>query len=483
MSTFKGDNLLAKSRSGNHAGRRRRRAALTAAALTLPLTISGIGLAIAWLPAGGATAATTKLTEVPRSVKVAQRHADHRGWHRTATGGSPSAPASRPSTPATQPSTPASQPSTPGTGGSGSGHWQGGSQPGGDGDEHGHEGSYGGSWQGGLPGGSCGSCDHGWGGSGDNGNSWASSGDNGNSWGSSGDHGGCGSCAHGWGWSHSPLAVSVIHQGWFRSWAAGAYLVSLTNTGVAPAQRVSVDIDLAPGVVPLRVRSQRWRCFVNLARGREICWYQGQLQPGLRAVLVLPERVDASPGGYLVGLANAGSGSAHRVSVDIGLARRLVPVCVGGNRRGGCSVHLPRSRRICSCRDLRLPWPAGGGGGGWCPQPFPGFYHPDGYLVSLPDAGAGYGQQVFADGDLARGWASGCGQQDGSPCYPGSSQGGGLCSCRGLLLPQLHTALVLPGRAAAPDGSFPVMRPADEPAAGVSPVGQDIDVTQIQPSS
>lgn len=281
---------------------------------------------------------------------------------------------------------------------------------------------------------------------------------------------------------HPLLAVSVTNLGWFRSRAAGAYLVRLLNLGGAPAQRVSVHIDLAPGVVPLPVRSLRWRCFADPARGREICWYQGLLLPGVRAVLVLPERVDAAPGGYLVGLARAGSGSAHRVSVDIGLARRLVPVCLGGDRRGGCSVHLPRSGRICSCRDLRLPWRAGGGG--WRgPQPLPGIYHPGGYLVSLPGAGAGSGQQVFADGDLARGWVHGCGQQVGSPCYPGTSQGGGLCRCRGLLLPQLHTALVLPDRDLAPEGSFPVVRPADGPAAGVSPDGRVIDVTRIQPPS
>ena len=108
---------------------------------------------------------------------------------------------------------------------------------------------------------------------------------------------------------------------------------------------------------------------------------------------------------------------------------------------------------------------------------------PGGYLVSLPGAGAGPGQQVLADGDLARGWGPGCGQQDGSPCHPGTSQRGGLSGCRGLLLPQLHTALVLPDRDPAPGGSFPVVRPAGGPAAGVSPDGQVINVTQIQPSS
>ena len=253
----------------------------------------------------------------------------------------------------------------------------------------------------------------------------------------------------------------MTNRGWFRFGDAGDFLVSLLNTGNAPVDRVSVVIGLAHGLFPLHVGDGRWHCFVNMAVQREICWYQRPLLPWVRTELVLPERVAAPPGSYLVGLAHAGADPGHSAFVNLGLAHGLVPVCSGEHHQRGCSMNLHRHGKLCSCRNLRLPelshghhWPGGA-------QHFPGYYRPGSYLVSLDGPGGAFGHQLFMAGDFAR--------------------SGGVCGCRGVLLPELHATLILPDMGHAPDGSFPVVRPAFGSASGVSPEGQVADVTQVQP--
>ena len=100
------------------------------------------------------------------------------------------------------------------------------------------------------------------------------------------------------------LAITLADPQPFRALHAGAYQVTVTNTGTAAEPRAMVHLDLARGLVPARAGGSGWTCRASLSLRTETCARTTPLAPGHATTFPVQTLVLARPGTVLTSTAD-----------------------------------------------------------------------------------------------------------------------------------------------------------------------------------
>ena len=100
------------------------------------------------------------------------------------------------------------------------------------------------------------------------------------------------------------LAITLTNPHPFRALHAGAYQVTVTNTGTAAEPGTMVHVDLARGLRPVRAGGPGWTCRASLLRHTETCASTTPLAPGHATTFPVQTLVLARPGTVLTSTAD-----------------------------------------------------------------------------------------------------------------------------------------------------------------------------------
>ena len=100
------------------------------------------------------------------------------------------------------------------------------------------------------------------------------------------------------------LAITLANPQPFRALRAGAYQVTVTNTGTAAEPAAMVHLDLARGLAPARAGGSGWTCRASLLRRTETCARTTPLAPRHATTFPVQTLVLAHPGTVLTSTAD-----------------------------------------------------------------------------------------------------------------------------------------------------------------------------------
>ena len=100
------------------------------------------------------------------------------------------------------------------------------------------------------------------------------------------------------------LAITLTNPHPFRALHAGAYQVTVTNTGTAAEPGTRVHVDLARGLLPARAGGSGWTCRASLSLRTETCASTTPRAPGHATTFPVQTLVLARPGIVLTSTAD-----------------------------------------------------------------------------------------------------------------------------------------------------------------------------------